>query len=167
MALGRADFGDPERVANLEPDFLNKAQTWIGMRTEETIDRMKTSTEPLPVVLVGGGSVVMPAAFVGASVVHRPENFGVANAIGAAIAQCSGEIERIFSLDDQSREEALEIARTMARDEAIKAGADPETVEIIDVQEVPLAYLPGNATRIRVRAAGDLLFASPTGSEGR
>ena len=44
----------------------------------------------------------------------------------------------------------------MATDEAVKAGADPATVEIVDVHEVPLAYLPGNATRIRVRAAGDL-----------
>jgi hypothetical protein len=47
----------------------------------------------------------------------------------------------------------------MARDEAVRAGADPSTVEIIDVHEVPLAYLPGNATRIRVRAAGDLAAA--------
>ena len=43
-----------------------------------------------------------------------------------------------------------------AQDEAVKAGASPATVEIVDIHEVPLAYLPGNATRIRVRAAGDL-----------
>ena len=29
-------------------------------------------------------------------------------------------------------------------------------VEIVDVEEVPLAYLPGNATRIMVKAVGDL-----------
>ena len=167
VALGRAEFGDPELVARLDTEFLNKIQTWIGMRTEETIDRMKTSAEPLPVVLVGGGSIVMPSAFAGASVVHRPEHFEVANAIGAAIAQCSGEVERIFSLDEHSREEALEIARDMARDEAVKAGADASTVEIIDIQEVPLAYLPGNATRIRVRAAGDLNLSGIPGSEAR
>jgi N-methylhydantoinase A/oxoprolinase/acetone carboxylase beta subunit len=166
VAIGRAEFGEPEAVAHLESDFLNKVQTWIGMRTEEIIDRMKTSAEQIPVVLVGGGSVVMPSAFAGASVVHRPEHFGVANAIGAAIAQCSGEVERIFSLDDHTRDEALEIARTMARDEAVRAGAAPATVEIIDIQEVPLAYLPGNATRIRVRAAGDLTLPGSSRSEG-
>jgi N-methylhydantoinase A/oxoprolinase/acetone carboxylase beta subunit len=160
-------FGDPEAVAHLPGEFVNKVQTWIGMRVEETIDRMKTSAEAIPVVLVGGGSVVLPSAFAGASVVHRPEHFEVANAIGAAIAQCSGEVERIFSLDDHTREEALEIARNMARDEAIKAGADPGTVEIIDIQEVPLAYLPGNATRIRVRAAGDLILSSSQTREVR
>ena len=86
----------------------------------------------------------------------RPQHHDVANAIGAAIAQCSGEIERIFSLEEHSRDEAMEIARQMAHDEAVRAGAEPTTVEIVDVHEVPLAYLPGNATRIRVRAAGDL-----------
>ena len=29
-------------------------------------------------------------------------------------------------------------------------------VDIVDVEEVPLAYLPGNATRIMVKAVGDL-----------
>ncbi len=167
VALGRAHFGDPTAVAHLPAEFVNKVQTWIGMRVEETIDRMKTSAEPIPVVLVGGGSVVMPSAFAGASVVHRPKHFEVANAIGAAIAQCSGEVERIFSLDDHTREEALEIARNMAKDEAVRAGADPATVEIIDIQEVPLAYLPGNATRIRVRAAGDLVLSGSQDREAR
>ncbi|MEZ4522719.1 MAG: hydantoinase/oxoprolinase family protein [Thermomicrobiales bacterium] len=167
VALGRAEFGDPEKVEHLDTAFVNKVQTWIGMRAEETIDRMKTSAEPIPVVLVGGGSVVMPSAFSGASVVHRPESFEIANAIGAAIAQCSGEVERIFSLDEHTRVEALQIARGMAKAEAVKAGADPGTVEIIDVQEVPLAYLPGNATRIRVRAAGDLVLSPAAEGEAR
>ena len=42
------------------------------------------------------------------------------------------------------------------RAKAIDAGADPATVQIVDVEDVPLAYLPGNATRIRVKAVGDL-----------
>ena len=38
----------------------------------------------------------------------------------------------------------------------LDGGAEPGTVEIVDVEEVPLAYLPGNATRIRVKAVGTL-----------
>jgi hypothetical protein len=38
----------------------------------------------------------------------------------------------------------------------LKEGGIPGTVEIVDVEEVPLAYLPGNATRIRVKAVGAL-----------
>lgn len=36
------------------------------------------------------------------------------------------------------------------------AGASPSTVEIVDFDEVPIPYLPGNATRIRAKAVGDL-----------
>jgi hypothetical protein len=53
----------------------------------------------------------------------------------------------------------------MACDEAIRAGADPETVDVVDVQEVPLSYLPGNATRIRARAAGALAGLEQQGGE--
>ena len=38
----------------------------------------------------------------------------------------------------------------------VEAGALPETVEIIEVEDVPLAYHPGNTCRVRVKAAGDL-----------
>ena len=47
-------------------------------------------------------------------------------------------------------------AKAEATAKAVEAGADPETVQIVDVEDVPLAYLPGNATRIRVKAVGDL-----------
>lgn len=156
VAAGRATMGDPSRVRDLDPQVVDTVCKEIARRCEDTIDRMKTSAEPMPVVLVGGGSVIIDDTLAGASEVLRPPHHDVANAIGAAIAQCSGEIERIFSLEEHTRDEALEIARQMAHDEAVRAGAEASTVEIVDLHEVPLAYLPGNATRIRVRAAGDL-----------
>ena len=67
-----------------------------------------------------------------------------------------GEVDRIFSLDQMSREEALDEAKTEATNKALGAGADSNTVQIVDVEEVPLSYLPGNATRIMVKAVGDL-----------
>ena len=39
---------------------------------------------------------------------------------------------------------------------AEKAGAVPGTVEIIDVEDVPLQYYPGNTNRVKIKAAGDL-----------
>lgn len=162
VADGRATMGDPVRVADLDSSLVKAVTDQIRSMCEDTVDRMKTSADPMPVVLVGGGSVVIPTDLAGASQTTRPEHSDVANAIGAAIAQCSGEVERIFSLDEMTRDEALATARQMAHDEAVRAGADPDTVEIVDVHEVPLAYLPGNATRIRVRAAGDLAVAAPT-----
>jgi N-methylhydantoinase A/oxoprolinase/acetone carboxylase beta subunit len=159
VASGQAVMGDAVRVVSLDRELVSEATAHIRNACETVIDRMKTSAQPMPVVLVGGGSVIVPDDLVGASEVLRPQNFDVANAIGAAIAQCSGEIERVFSLDEHTRDEAMEIARQMAHDEAVRAGAEAGSVEIVDVHEVPLAYLPGNATRIRVRAAGDLAVA--------
>lgn len=156
VATGRATMGEPSRIADLDPELVATATAMIKEACERMIDRMKTSADPMPVVLVGGGSVIIAPDLHGVSEVHRPANYGVANAIGAAIAQCSGEVERIFSLEEYTRDQAMELARLMAKDEAVKAGASPATVEIVDIHEVPLAYLPGNATRIRVRAVGDL-----------
>ena len=85
-----------------------------------------------------------------------PEHAGVANAIGASIAQVSGETDRVFAYDTTGREAALEIARQEAIDRAIQAGADADTLEVLEQEELPLAYMPGGAVRIRVKVAGDL-----------
>jgi hypothetical protein len=55
-----------------------------------------------------------------------------------------------------SRDEAVAQAKREAIDRAVAAGADADTTKVVDVDDVPLAYLPGNATRIRIKAMGDL-----------
>ncbi|MDP6057562.1 MAG: hypothetical protein QGH33_01660, partial [Pirellulaceae bacterium] len=82
-----------------------------------------------------------------------------ANAIGAAIAQVGGEVDRVFSYEDHGREGSLEKAKCEARARAEQTGADSSTVEIIEVEEIPLAYMPGGAVRLRVKAVGDLATA--------
>jgi hypothetical protein len=86
----------------------------------------------------------------------RPDHFAVANAIGAAIAQVGGEVERVYSLEKLSREKALRDAKDEATAKAVAAGASASSVRVMDVEEVGLAYLPGNAVRIKVKAVGDL-----------
>jgi N-methylhydantoinase A/oxoprolinase/acetone carboxylase beta subunit len=108
------------------------------------------------VIAVGGGSILFPDELAGVSRVHKPEHFEVANAVGAAIAQVSGTVDRVFSLADRSREDALEEARETAFEEAVRAGAHEDSLEVVEIEEVPLAYLPGNAVRIKVKAAGRL-----------
>jgi N-methylhydantoinase A/oxoprolinase/acetone carboxylase beta subunit len=117
---------------------------------------MKTSAGDIPVVVVGGGSILLGEGLAGASEVVKPEHFAVANAIGAAIAQIGGEVDRVFSLESMPREDALQQAKDEATEKAVAAGASAGTVHIVDVEEVPLAYLPSNATRIHVKAVGEL-----------
>ncbi|MDP6709573.1 MAG: hydantoinase/oxoprolinase family protein, partial [Alphaproteobacteria bacterium] len=79
----------------------------------------------------------------------------VANAIGAAIAQVSGEVDRIYQ--NLPRAEALASARQAADVRAVEAGADPATLELADMEDIPMAYMPGNTLRVRLRVVGDLL----------
>lgn len=156
VAAKRAWLGDPEAMAHAEAALIDGACARIDDAIADAIDRMKTTADDLPVVIVGGGSILAPDRIPGASSVIKPEHFEVANAIGAAIAQVGGEVDRLFSLEDLPREEALSQAKQEATGRAEQAGAAPDTINIVELDEVPLAYLPGNATRIRVKAVGDL-----------
>jgi N-methylhydantoinase A/oxoprolinase/acetone carboxylase beta subunit len=156
VAAGRADIGDASKVAHLDPEFVQQVLARIAERVAEAVDRMRTSPEPIPVVAVGGGSILLSEELPMFGAVHRPENYAVANAIGASIAQVGGEIDKVYAIEPGRRDEALAEVRAEAIDKAIAAGAAPQSVTIVDFDEVPIPYLPGNATRIRVKAVGDL-----------
>ena len=156
VALGMAEgVGDPAKVAHLSRELLDKAYAQIKESVEEAVDRMKTSAGDVDVILVGGGSILVGEELHGAAKVYKPQNFGVANAIGSAIGQVSGQVEKVFSMEHTPRLEAIETAKAMAKEEAVHAGAEPGSIEIIDVEDVPMAYL-GDAVRIRVKAVGNL-----------
>ena len=108
------------------------------------------------IVAVGGGSIILPEKIHGAASVLKPEHFGCANAIGSAISKVSGTYEKLMNYDELPREQSLEKARHEAIELAVEAGAVRETVEIIEMEDVPLAYYPGNTNRVKIKAAGDL-----------
>ena len=156
VAAGLADIGDRGHVAHLDRSMVEAALSRIREMVEVSIDRVKTAAGDVPVILVGGGIILIGDRLNGVSVLQRPEQAAVANAIGAAIAQVGGEVDRVFSLDAVPRDKALEQAKEEASQRVLKEGAVAGTVEIVEVEEIPLAYLPGNATRIRVKAVGQL-----------
>ena len=156
VAAGIVVIGDPARVAHLDRAKIHAVHDRIQEIVAAAVDRMKTSSEPIPVIIVGGGSVLISHPVNGASEMVQPEHFEAANAVGAAIAQISGEVDRIYALDSLTRNEAVAAAKAEATARAVAAGADPSSIQIVDVEDIPLAYLPGNATRVRVKAVGDL-----------
>ena len=87
----------------------------------------------------------------GASEVLRTPHFGAANAVGAAIGQISGEIDRVISIEKAVRDDVLIQIKHEAIEMAVNAGARRDSVKVVEVDETPLAYLPGNATRFRVK----------------
>jgi len=160
VAAGLTRLGDPQRVKSLDKGLAQRATRRIAEMVEEVIDRTKTTSEDVPVILVGGGSILLPSTLKGASRVLRPEHFDVANAIGAAIAQVSGSVDGIYDVATLGREKVIEQIKQEARREAVKAGAAEDSLEIVELEEIPLAYLPSNAVRFRVKAAGKLAMKS-------
>ena len=66
-------------------------------------------------------------------------------------------MDRIYSLENGlTREECLKQAEEEAMQKAVASGASPSTIETIEREDVPLAYLPGNATRIHVKVVGEM-----------
>jgi len=155
VADGRADIGDASQVDGLDHALVQRCAGVIDKLLADAVDRARISPEPIPVIAVGGGSILMPDR-IGGLEVMRPQHFAAANAIGAALAQASGEVERIYLLDNLSREAALDDAEQAARRKAIVAGARAGSIVVSEREDVPLAYLRGNATRVRVKVVGDM-----------
>jgi len=66
----------------------------------------------------------------------------------------SGECDQIFK--DLSRGAAISAAQDIANDRAVAAGAARASLTTIESEDMPLAYLPGNSVRVRVRVVGDV-----------
>jgi N-methylhydantoinase A/oxoprolinase/acetone carboxylase beta subunit len=156
VRAGMIELGDPELVAHLESVRVAGVLAAVAERIAEAVDRMRTSPDPLPVVVVGGGSMLVPEALTGLEDIRRPEHYAVANAVGAAIAEVGGEVDRVFQVGTGARDRILDDVKQEAMARAENAGAKAGTVRVVEVEEVPLAYLPGGATRIRVKAVGEL-----------
>ncbi|WP_149084234.1 MULTISPECIES: hydantoinase/oxoprolinase family protein [Microbacterium] len=134
------------------------AAAWAAMRgiLEDSIDRMKPNAAPVPVILVGGGGVIAPDRLDGVAALIRPDHFGAANAVGAALGEVAGQIEKIYRVEASERRAAREDAAAEATERARLAGADPATIEVVAVEELPVAYSDGTAVLIRARAVGRL-----------
>ncbi len=84
------------------------------------------------------------------------------------MAQVSGKVDRVVTISQRdttatsnnnnpTRDQAIEAAIIEAKEKAISAGADPsKPIEIVEITEIPLNYLPGSITRIKVVAIGEM-----------
>ena len=160
VAAGTANIGDAAKVAELDAGLVGTAVDKIHSIVDNGIDQMKSSREPVPVVLVGGGAILVSKSLDTAAEIHRPEHSGVANAIGAANAQVGSETERIVSYRRVSKEKVLEEMTEILTAKLLEAGADGATVRLADIEETSVSYMADESTRIRVKMVGDLSFTS-------
>jgi N-methylhydantoinase A/oxoprolinase/acetone carboxylase beta subunit len=154
VAAGLLDLGDRRRVTHLPADVVKTALARIHGMIDEGVDRMKTDAREEPLIAVGGGCFLVPERLPGVSEVVHVRHQAVANAVGAAIAQVSGEVDQIFQ--NLTRDGAIGEARRVAEQRAVAGGADARSLQVVEVEDLPLAYLPGNSLRVRVRVVGDV-----------
>lgn len=154
VAAGLAELGDRRRVDGLDGAVVERALALMHARLDAAVDRMRTSAEPVPVVLVGGGAILVARDLPSASVLHRPANAGVANAIGAAHAEVGAESERIVPA--AARAETLADLERDARARVVAGGGRAEAVRIVDVEETAMSYMAEPTVRLRVKAVGPL-----------
>ena len=154
VRAGRLALGDASRVSALDPAFATDALAGAARMIAESSDRMKADAAEVPLLAVGGGAFLVPDRVPGISEVLRPANAAVANAVGAAIAQVSGESDQVFH--GISRADAMAEAERIARARAVEAGADAASLALVDIEDLPLAYMPGGALRVRARVVGDV-----------
>lgn len=156
VRAGQAQIGDASKVAHLSEPLVQGALDAIHAKIEDAVDQVKTSPKPMPLVLVGGGSILVSRPLKGASEVLRPEHAEVANAVGAAIALVSGRVDKLYDVGALGRDQALALAKSEATEAAVQAGAHQGQVEVLDIVELPMTHMRTGCVQIRVRAAGPL-----------
>lgn len=131
-------IGNTDRVKHLTTEGIQSYKAVVKKMLEKVIDTMKTAPEDLPVLLVGGGAVIAPHELAGASRVIKPEWSGVANAIGAAMARVSIVIDTVKSTEVKNIKTLLEEISKDAIQKAVESGAERNSVEIVEVETLPL-----------------------------
>lgn len=150
----RVKIGDASLVKGLNAELITKTQAVIKQKFEQICDLMKTSPEPLPLILVGGGSIICPPRLDGISEIICPPFHDVANAVGAATARISATVDMVQSASTQTIAQAMQKATALAIEKVTKAGARPETIVITEKESLPLQYVE-NKVRTIVKAVGD------------
>lgn len=153
VAAGRSVPGARPLVSAMG-DRLPSVLAQVTDLLADGVERLKAQQGALPLVVVGGAGALVPDTLEGVAEILRPSEGGLAGAIGAAIAPVSGRADRICANRPDERRRALEETRDDAFARAVHAGADPATLELVEVEEIPLTYLLDPAVRIRVKAAG-------------
>lgn len=155
--LGRHDVSVVGIPMNLHhPELVSVrpvSGSGFGVADVEELERAVRRADQrrrLPVVLVGPAADSVPHSFEAL----RPEHAWAAGAIGASRSPIGAEVDCIVAGDAQARSTARQAAEELALHRVLVAGALDGSARIQDVEEIPLAYLPGDVLRLRVKAIG-------------
>ncbi|KAG5988083.1 hypothetical protein E4U43_004837, partial [Claviceps pusilla] len=154
VADGSVQLGDASLVGDIPPETRQAARNEMNRLLETVIDKMKVSTAPVHVLLVGGGSILAAGDIKGVDECIKPPHQGAANAVGAAIGKICGEVDTVEILGGRDEKAVISAACERAIEEAIAKGAAPDDVQIVEVNKMPLQYMSQVTIRIQIRAVG-------------
>ncbi|KAI9150603.1 putative D-/L-hydantoinase subunit A [Paramyrothecium foliicola] len=160
VAAGKTQLGDAELVRDIPDSVVQGARKEMKRMLEGVVEQMKVSAAPVHMLLCGGGALLVTEDLDNVDKCIHPIHQGAANAVGAAIAKVSGDIDVVEVLAGRSEADIIEAARKKAIDLAVLKGAARRDVEIVEINKMPLQYTDNAAMRIQVRAVGKL--AIPT-----
>ncbi|KAF2773044.1 hypothetical protein EJ03DRAFT_387343 [Teratosphaeria nubilosa] len=141
VAIGNEQIGETSRVKDIPDQMVRATRVRIKQLLESAIDSMKLSAENCICIMVGGGSIVQMDSLKGAGQIIRPQFHDCANAVGAAIARVSGQVDVVHVLEGRNEDQVLAEVCEAAKQKAIDAGADTDVMR---------------ASRMVVKAAGPL-----------
>ncbi|KAJ3512493.1 hypothetical protein NM208_g15315 [Fusarium decemcellulare] len=156
VALGKAELGDASLVKDIPHGVVENSRKELKRMIEGVVDQMKVSSAPVHVLLVGGGALLVTEDLDNVDKCIVPIHQGAANAVGAAIAKVSGEIDIVEIPEGRSEKEVIDAACAKAVDLAVQKGASREDVQIVEINKMPLQYTPNGAMRVQIRAVGHL-----------
>jgi hypothetical protein len=73
------------------------------------------------------------------------------------IGKVSGTVDKTVVPRGTTIDQELEDAKTLAIERCIAAGGNKRTIELVEVETVPVSYVTNGATRLFVRVVGDLV----------
>jgi N-methylhydantoinase A/oxoprolinase/acetone carboxylase beta subunit len=156
VARGKLLLGDARLLDAKALALAAAAEAAMQGIVEDGIDRARTGSAGMPLILVGGGAPLIGDDLRGVSQVLRPEHGAVANAIGAAAAEVGASLDRIVTMAEATRADTLAALCAEAEAAAVASGARPGSVRIHAIEETQVAYAAPETRRLRLRAIGAL-----------
>ena len=152
LALGHLSIaGAHPKRASISQDTLKVVMKSAAQQVQQLVAAIDAGHHQLPVIMVGGGAQLFTQEVLDARYVF-PEHANIANAYGAALAEISGVIDTVVSL--QQREEVLKKIQQRAQELAVENGADKNAVRTVNIEIIPYHYVPNSMARVIITAAG-------------
>lgn len=159
LSFGNIDLDGTDRVKVVKKysmEYLRNIYSEMLKMWEESLDKMKMMAGDTKLISVGGGGFMIFDKLKGSSQLVRPENAQFANAIGAATSLIGARVDKAYSYDSVKRENAVETTIRRAKALCEEAGAVPSSIDVKEVEEVSMPYLPGNSVKLTVKVVGKM-----------